>query len=37
MNEYVRLPGQQFSNLVKRYIQHRKATQLEGNLIITNN
>ena len=30
MEEYVRLPTQQFGNLVKRYIQHRKATQLEG-------
>lgn len=30
MNDYVRLPSQQFNNLVKRYIQHRKATALEG-------
>lgn len=32
MNEYVRLPGRQFNNLVKRYIQHRKAKQLEGKI-----
>ena len=30
MNDYVRLPSQQFNNLVKRYIQHRKANELEG-------
>ena len=28
MNDYVRLPSQQFNNLVKRYIQHRKANEL---------
>ncbi|CAF4428952.1 unnamed protein product [Rotaria magnacalcarata] len=30
MGDYVRLPSQQFGNIVKRYIQHRKATELEG-------
>ncbi len=30
MGDYVRLPSQQFSNIVKRYIQHRKATEIEG-------
>ncbi|CAF5206414.1 unnamed protein product, partial [Rotaria magnacalcarata] len=29
MGDYVRLPSQQFGNIVKRYIQHRKATELE--------
>ncbi len=28
MADYNRLPSQQFHNLVKRYIQHRKATEL---------
>lgn len=30
MEDYVRLPSQQLSNLVKRYIQFRKVTELEG-------
>jgi len=30
MTDYVELPSQQFSNLVKRYIHFRKATALEG-------
>ncbi|CAF0725747.1 unnamed protein product [Rotaria sp. Silwood1] len=32
MEDYVRLPTQQFSNIVKRYIQHRKATELEDRI-----
>ncbi|CAF1176649.1 unnamed protein product [Rotaria sordida] len=32
MEDYVRLPTQQFSNVVKRYIQHRKATELEDRI-----
>lgn len=30
MEDYARIPSQQFSNIVKRYIQHRKATELRG-------
>jgi hypothetical protein len=30
MDDYVRLPSQQLSNLVKRYIHFRKTTELEG-------
>lgn len=32
MADYNRLPSQQFSNIVKRYIQHRKATELEDRI-----
>ncbi|CAF2135435.1 unnamed protein product [Rotaria magnacalcarata] len=32
MGDYVRLPSQQFGNIVKRYIQHRKATELEDRI-----
>ncbi|CAM2723662.1 unnamed protein product [Rotaria socialis] len=32
MGDYVRLPTQQFGNIVKRYIQHRKATELEDRI-----
>jgi hypothetical protein len=30
MEDYVSLPCRQFSNIVKRYIQHRKAIELKG-------
>ncbi|CAF3709521.1 unnamed protein product [Adineta steineri] len=32
MENYVRLPSQQFANLVKRYIHFRKATELEDRI-----
>lgn len=32
MTDYNHLPGQQFTNIVKRYIQHRKATELEDRI-----
>jgi hypothetical protein len=32
MTDYNRLPGQQFSNIVKRYIQRRKATELRDRI-----
>jgi predicted CopG family antitoxin len=32
MSDYNRLPSQQFSNIIKRYIQHRKATELEDRI-----
>ena len=32
MSDYNRLPGQQFTNIVKRYIQHRKATELQDRI-----
>ncbi len=32
MSDYTRLPFQQFNNIVKRYIQHRKATELEDRI-----
>jgi hypothetical protein len=32
MADYNRLPSQQFSNIVKRYIQHRKATAVEDRI-----
>jgi len=32
MADYNRLPGQQFSNIVKRYIQRRKATELQDRI-----
>lgn len=32
MEDYNRLPSQQFSNIVKRYIQHRKARELEDRI-----
>jgi hypothetical protein len=32
MANYNRLPGQQFTNIVKRYIQRRKATELQDRI-----
>lgn len=32
MIDYVGLPSQQLSNLVKRYVQFRRATELEGKI-----
>jgi hypothetical protein len=32
MTDYNRLPSQQFHNIVKRYIQHRKVTELEDRI-----
>jgi hypothetical protein len=32
MNEYVRLRSQQFANLVKRYIEHRKVIEIQRKL-----
>lgn len=33
MSTYVELPGQQLGNLVKRYIQLRRANELDGNTL----
>lgn len=33
MKSYVTLPGQQFRNLVERYIQHRRALELTPDQI----
>lgn len=30
MEDYVSLPSQQLANLVKRYVQFRRATEIEG-------
>ncbi|CAF3456355.1 unnamed protein product [Rotaria sp. Silwood1] len=32
MTDYIRLPSQQFSNLVKRYIHYRKAVEIENRI-----
>ncbi|CAF1676263.1 unnamed protein product [Rotaria magnacalcarata] len=32
MTDYIRLPSQQFGNLVKRYIQFRKAVEIENRI-----
>ena len=32
MDDYNRLPAQQFTNIVKRYIQQRKVTELEDRI-----
>lgn len=37
MTDYVSLPSEQLSNLVKRYIQFRKATELESKRAVNAN
>lgn len=32
MEDYNRIPSQQFANIIKRYIQHRKATELQDRI-----
>ena len=33
MSDYVALPSQQLSNLVKRYVQFRRAAEIESKIL----